>query len=122
MRDQNTVVANPVMEIVSVEAQPFLEINLSSFIKVNRPGLKAQSFMNKGSKYIFHLTESNTFLYVTCDFKALRACDMVIIDCVKNGVQCESYNNCMFSYVYENYDWINFRSFSRNEKCDIYIA
>lgn len=124
MRDQTTVVANPVDEtsIISVEAEPFLEINLPSFIKVNRSGVKAQSFMNQGNKYIFHLPESNTFLYVICDLKAFRASDMVIIDCVKNGLQNKSYNNCTFSYVYENFDWINFKSFSKHEKCDIYIV
>ena len=122
MRDPTFLVANPVMEVVSVEAEPFLEINLSSFIKLNRPGVKTESFMLKGNKYIFHLTESNTFLYVTCDFKAIRASDMVIIDCIKNGIQCVSYNDCMFSYVYENFDWINFKSFSRREKCDIYLV
>jgi hypothetical protein len=122
MRDQTFLVANPVMEVVSVEAEPFLEINLSSFIKLNRPGVKAESFMIKGNKYIFHLTESSTFLYVTCDFKAIRASDMVIIDCVKDGVQCVSHIGSMFSYVYENFDWINFKSFSRREKCDIYLV
>ena len=124
MRDPTFVVANHVKEVstVSVEAEPFLEINLPSFIKANRPGIKAQSFMNQGNRYIFHLYESNTFLYVICDFKAHKASDMVIVDCIKNGVQCLSYNDCMFSYVYENFDWINFKSFSRREKCDIYLA
>jgi hypothetical protein len=122
MREQIFVVGYPVFEEVSVEAHPFSELNLSSFIKLNRSGVKVESFMRKGNKYIFHLPESNIFLYVICDFKGYRQSDMIIIDCIKNGVQYVSYKDYMFSYNYENFDWINFMSFSKKEHCDIYLV
>jgi hypothetical protein len=76
--------------------------------------------MIDGQKYVFELPEIKTVLLVVCDFTAFGAADIRVITEIVDGVIKE--DEYYISYQYDNYDSINFSSFSHRDKCILYTV
>jgi len=76
--------------------------------------------MIDGQKYIFELPEIKTVLLVVCEFAAFRAADIRVITEIVDGKIGQDDAGYYISYQYDNFDSINFTSFTRRDKCIIY--
>jgi hypothetical protein len=76
--------------------------------------------MTTGKKYVIELPDIKTVLLVICDYAAIRAADIRVITEIIDGVIGQDDAGYYISYQYDNFDSINFTSFTRRDKCIIY--
>ena len=116
----NDVYKTKFVKAFPVEAQT-VNICESSIMKRCNYNEHVYRHIETGRKYVIEMPDINTVLNVTCTFAACRAADMYIDTALVNGQRDLSVETCTISYNYEKFDSIYYTSFSRPDKCYIYI-
>jgi len=111
---------NIVQSLNYITSNPNNIIYLNNIYQINKTK-NIKHYFRKDALFYFFLPNKNIILYVKCIYPAINAATMEIIYSIKNNVIDESRSGFFLSYNYENFDSINYTSFSYKEKCLIFI-
>lgn len=96
-------------------------MHCTNAVKCNKSA-NVDRHIRSGVKYVFELPGTNEILNVICTFKGTRAADMQILSHVIDGKTNPDEEQYTFSYVYDTYNKIHFKSFKYYEVCDVYVS
>jgi hypothetical protein len=99
--------------------EPMFSIVTKGLVKINTDN-KVDRRLRRGGKYIMYLPETDEVVHLSCYGVAIRAADLTILKHTKKGVTVTDDLDCTFGYQFETFDTVNFNSFARREKCELY--
>jgi len=109
-------------EEIQVQVQePMFTLAGPGLVKINTDN-KVDRRLRRGGKYIMYLPETDEVVHLSCYGVAIRAADLTILKHTKKGVTVTDDLDCTFGYQFETFDTVNFNSFARREKCELYAV
>ena len=101
---------------------PKITMNFSvkkAFVKINNNS-NVGFCLRKNETYYMLIPEINTLIQVKCTGVGIRAADLKIMKLIENGIKNTDFDDFTFGYQFENFDSVNYTSFSYREKCELF--
>jgi hypothetical protein len=96
-------------------------MDFPNLLCINTDRESSKKYILPGRIYIFELPNLNIIIRARCGFKAIKAADMKILECIEKDKEKEEYKNHWFSYEFDKYDTIYFTSYNKKEPCNVYM-
>ena len=107
------------MEAKDSKKEKLFITTCSGLIKINKDH-NVKTRLKIDEEYYMYLPETSTLLHLKCRGIAIMAADTEILNMIKKGKRIIDFNGCIFSYEFEKFDAVHFKSFDFRETCELY--
>ena len=114
-----TNISSNTMEAKDSKKEKLFITTCSGLIKINKDH-NVKTRLKIDEEYYMYLPETSTLLHLKCRGIAIMAADMEILNMIKKGKRIIDFNGCIFSYEFEKFDAVHFKSFDFRETCELY--